>query len=224
MRFSHVLPVLVSVLGLALAGCGGGGSGGGGGGVVSPNPPQVLMQTINSSAALDGYVTSTGVVVANGTLGNLVGDNDGQSVAVGVRSFLSFDLSAIPANAIIDRATLRVAQINTHRNPYPSHGRLIVSHTSYGFTLDASAYASILTFNIGALFTNDVERGYKELDVTTSVGDDFQNTRPRSQFRLEFEINDSNNDGQTNFAMLGDTEDNGGTNQPPQLVIEYRLP
>ena len=218
---SLLLPALTMALGLALAGCGGGGgsSGGAPGSIVSPNPPQVLMQTLTSQAGLDGYVTDSGSVLTDGRFGNLVGDFDSNGQADGVRAFLSFDLASIPANAIIDRATLRVAQVDVHRDPYPSHGELVVSHTNYGFTLDAVDYSAVLSFNIGTLFTSAVERGYKELDVTRSLRDDFQNTRPRSQYRIEFRTTDTNNDGATNFVALGDTENFGGTNQPPQLVI-----
>lgn len=187
----------------------------------SPTGPSTSV-TLSSAAAFDGWAQSNGVANASAA-GPLVGDADQIFAGVGYREFYSFDLSAIPAGATIDSATLKLYQANVKGQPYTVLGNVIVDHVDLGTALDGSDYgAPAIASNIGTLSTSPTIE-YKTLDVTSSVQADRTVGRQRSQYRLRFSNKDSNNDGVSDLAQFTDAEDSCcGVNQPPQLIVVYR--
>lgn len=186
----------------------------------TPTEPSQSV-TLGSTASLDGWVTSAGVANADQG-GPLLGDFDTVSSGVGIREFYSFSLSALPASATIESATLRLYQASIAGQPYTVLGNVVVDSANIGAALDATDY-SLAPFasNIGTLSTNATKE-YKTLDVTTAVKNDRTAARTASQFRLRFSTRDSNNDGINDYAGFTDAEDSCcAVGQPPQLVIVY---
>ncbi len=213
------IPVSIGIVlfvlfpGLLLASCGGGGGGG-------PAGPPVV--TILSDAALDGQVSSAGAAFTGATAS--VGDFDVHHPGVGFRGFFSFDITSIPSGATIQSALFRVFQAGINSaDPFPSHGPVIASHVLYGATLDGSDYAgTTASYNIGTV-SNSAAVGWRELDVTAAVQATL-GAQPRAQFRVEFAIVDSNDDGQTQSIWFETSTDLGNTGNKPRLIVTYTVP
>ena len=93
--------------------------------------------TLISEARLDGYRSNDGrgthrndIVVGNAELSSSVGE-------VVWRGFMSFDLSTIPAGAVIESVELQFYQVNIGGAPYTKLGRLILDHVDYGDSLES---------------------------------------------------------------------------------------
>ena len=96
-------------------------------------------------------------------------------------------------------------------------GEVRVDQMSYGTSLDASDYnAAALNSYIGTVSVNNTLE-WKSLDVTSSVQDDINNSRVRSQFRLYFP---TEQDGESDSDRAYFYTSNNATSKP-ELVIVY---
>jgi len=171
-----------------------------------------------SQAALDGFARSDGGFSAGSP--GIVGDIESSFPGVGFRGFYSFDISMIPAGAVVISVTLRLYQSSVIGAPYASLGNVVVDHVDYGASLDGGDYSGgTLTGNIGVLSSSAVP-GYKVLDVTGQVRGDIAGGRTRSQYRLRFSSADIDNDSAEDSARFVDAEICcAAPDAPPQLVI-----
>ena len=99
--------------------------------VVSPIPIYTLISY--SVAAEDGTVRKDKVVLDE----VLVGQTDLQ---IQMQGFLSFDISALPSNAIIKAVELDLTKANIINSPFPWQGSLLLYNQQYGSSLKASDY------------------------------------------------------------------------------------
>jgi len=185
--------------------------------------PAVTAQTtvtIYSEAALDGSVKASGGVYPSNQI--FLGDDNGNNIA---RGFASFDISSIPAGATIHQATLRMHQSGRTNYPYTDFGSVvIVDHLDYGSTLDAGDFnLAALQPNIGTLSDNIIME-WKTLDVASSVQDDENNGRERSQYRLRFFPNETDNDDSADATRFESGDNYYGADNLPELVITYSEP
>lgn len=103
------------------------------------------------------------------------------------QSFVTFDLSRLPAGIALERATLEAEQLAPSGNPY-SMGALLADHVSY-----ASAAVAPMTLPLASLgpFSTSATLEVKRLDVTGAVRDDLADRAARanrSQYRLRFAL------------------------------------
>lgn len=182
--------------------------------------------TLNGEAALDGFIVDLIVdLVVYNTHVIAVGDDGGNSI---LRGFASFDISSIPADANIHSATLRMYQQKVIGMPYPPEfgidswlGYVIVDHLDYGSTLTSGDYdLAALQSDIGTLSDNsDIE--WKILDVTSSVQDDIDNGRQKSQYRLRFSVLETNFNDIWELSDFESGDNFYGEGNLPELVITY---
>ena len=218
----RIAPLLVSLSALLLPACGGGG----GGGDTAPGGPLLYDYVLFSASvdALDGVVRSDGTFSTTGTCG-FVGDIDGPRSSVGATQFFAFDLSRLPADAIIDSAALTLHQEAVVGNPYSSHGAVIVNHVNIGPTLDGGDFWIVPVENEVGILSADTREEAKRVDVTSAVQRSQREGWSRVDFSLGWSLSGySNGDGNPDFAMFNDGGDSCGSGNIPTLVINYRLP
>lgn len=204
----------------ALPGCGGGGAAGG-------------FSTFQVALACEGPLEGTrdasgSILEADGGLE--VGDREGSAAAPGpVRAFLSFDISAIPGNATIQSAVLRVDLVSVRGAPFGTPpgglGTLVVEILAYGTTFpSAVAYDALSPSGIQEVVAADPTLGVRSANVTFGVLMSHALGVPRSQYRLRFTDRDKNLDGQDTGVRLVDSEDLAGQGTPPVLEVTYTVP
>ena len=187
---------------------------------VTPKPtltptPVVKQKTLSSNTSLDGFQSSNGG--GNKTLEIRAGRN----VNLVTRGFVSFDLSEIPAGAVIKEVNLRLYQAKIIGNPYGVGGSLKIDHINFGDSLDNPDYGlAALSSSFITLTSNNVIE-WKDAIVTDQVKDDLANARSRSQFRIHFQTENTGGDVTGDFAYFEAAENNMATGNSPQLVVKY---
>jgi len=218
----------IGILGiLALAACGGGG--GGGGGVEIPSATLVHTLPLMSDPDLDGYLQEDGLGGWRWRPG-LMTPRTGELYVGGenkdYRQFYTFDLSALPADATIVRATLRLFQTHVVGDPYDAIGDVVVDHVHYGEAIELADFeGNTFNRNIGTLST-DRAISYHELVVTSAVQIDWEGGRTRSQFRLRLAAGAfSIVNHQSDYVQFTDAEGSAGDAvHVPELVVRYTRP
>lgn len=206
------------VLLMAVA-CGGGG-GGGEPPVVEPPITQRDGLTIQSSGGLDGFAKSTDE--ASTQSGMIVGDIDTPALSnIGCRGLLSFELSLLPAGVTIVEASLDVYHVSTAGSPFGNHGVVVAFHADYGGSITGADYNCTLLPAGAVVVSQSVVPGHRIVDVTNAVRDDYASGRARTQFRLEFNILDTDADLIQDFVTFEDGDNFYGTGNVPLLTITY---
>jgi hypothetical protein len=159
--------------------------------------------SIPSSAALDGDVSSAGVVATINTVGG-VGDMDGSTPGLTFAAFFSFDISSIPAGVQVTGATLRIRNNNDNGSPQVDHGEVLVDDVDYGSALDAAdpvqVFASAFTVLDDDTFLPQV------LPMTARVAAAVAAGRPRFQLRLRYAIpGDDDGANDVLFVLSGES-------------------
>jgi hypothetical protein len=190
---------------LAFVGCGGGSGG------------KTVTVMLSATDALTGEVTKAGNVVFHELqAGDIL--QPLPAGEVGIRAFVSFDLSSIPTGARVLSATLRLTQSSVGGSPYLTLGTVVVDQVEYGTLLEAGAYDRTFPIHQGfATLSTDATIGPKEADVSASVIDDFAVARGRSQFRIRFQT-ETDGDGGTDAAEF----DEPTATHPPVLIVTYQ--
>lgn len=119
------------------------------------------------------------------------------------RSYLTFDLTTLPASAEVEQAQFQGRQLLTEGTPY-SLGNVGVQHLTFTSTLAVTLNAVTPTSLPGAI-SADPMQGIKMIDVTSQVIDDVAHRaerNDRSQYRLQFD-QDTNGDGIADRATFG---------------------
>ena len=193
--------------------------------VVSAIPLYTL--TTYSIAAEDGTVRKDKIVLEN----IMVGENELQ---VQMQGFLSFDISALPPNAIIKSVELDVSKANVINSPFPWQGSLLLYNQQYGGTLNANDYMTYVpagyvyswSYNYAATMMPD--KPFVSPDFVLTLQKQLDAGSKRYQIRMQFEkyyyysridYTDKkyqNLSSNANFIDIG-----AGT---PKLTIRYQLP
>jgi hypothetical protein len=183
--------------------------------------------TLESVAALDGWVRSDGTVDAASTEIR-VGDSGAVDNST-YRGFLSFDLSSLPTDlqsANIVSASLTAYQAAVSGLPYADLDSgstdLLLDHVVYGPTLTALDFDPTV-LGTASEFSGDETVGDKTLNVINSLKDDWTNRLDRgnrSQFRLRFPIL-TDGDGIFDAARFNSSDAAG---MKPILSIVYLIP
>lgn len=210
-RRAAVLTLLVG-----LAGCGGGAASA----PLSGNLVSILAPGIPSE---DGVVYSNLTFRTDGVLPQ-TGDVGAPGSGIYARQFLSFDLTAVPAGAIVTSAVLRVDSFVVVGTPFSTLGTVLVDHLHYG-ALDGNDFgARALVDGIGTL-ADDETLGPRSLDVTAAVAQDVALRRPHSQFRLRFSPTENDGDPVNDFVSFAESEAAlSGNGQAPVLALVVRVP
>ncbi|MBW2080509.1 MAG: hypothetical protein JRI27_06055, partial [Deltaproteobacteria bacterium] len=178
-------------------------------------PEELVFRTRVLSGMQDGTLTSYG-----GSIGVdiSVGDLGGTGVD---RGFVSFPLSSMPSGSIIGSAVLRMYQHTVNFAPYTDLGTVVVDHMEYGPHLTFEVYdLPTLQDNIGILSCG-ADIGWKEMDVTASVGNDLDAGRSLSQFRLRFSPIENDMDGDSDKANFEASGAVSGLGNVAQLIVTY---
>jgi hypothetical protein len=183
----------------------------------------------NSKGTYDGYVLESSELSNKGGTMNssssylFVGDDASDRQ---YRSFLSFDTSALPDNAVITSLTLKVLYRGKKgTNPFSTHGDLIVDlkkpYWGSAPGLELSDFNSSPTLKFAGKFSStSVESWYiATLPKVTYV---YINLKGTTQFRLRF-LKDDNDDRGADYINFysGNYGDSG---YRPRLEITYYIP
>ncbi len=192
-------------------------------------PPPTI--TLNSIGAEDGWVLESSETSNAGgsikssdstSIGLMVGDNNKKYQ---YKSILSFDTSAIPANATILSATLRVQRGTLSGvSPFTTHGTLLADIRTGGFNsnnaLETADFQASATATGVATLSNAASNGAWSEGTLNASGLAAINRTGRTQVRLYFTLDDDN-DGTADY--LGYYAGEYGTAASrPQLVVQYR--
>lgn len=162
---------------------------------------------------IDGIVFSSGIVNSDGTQMS-VGDN---SSDVAMQSLVSFPLP-LPAGATIQKATLRLYEFS-NSNAHLT-GDLLLEHLYVNFgAIDGKYFAGTPSGLTSCGEFSSLVIGWNEIDVTSSVQEDYTATRGKSQFRL-YRTTLTDSDAEWDYNGFYTSEN--GTNKP-ELVITYTL-
>ena len=176
-----------------------------------------IIDSVYSDPALDGYiwfsqnaqaysVNSWMYDMGAGDLGFAIIDPDPNSYE---RDYISFELPEIPEHYYIDSVYVRLYQFMSggydasigEYTDFPVWDvaggdtiKCIMSHIDYGNSLDVGDWekgdvGNQYTYqnNIGTV-TESGEDGYRYLDVTTGVIQDYELDRDKSQYRIAFQV------------------------------------
>ena len=149
------------------------------------------------------------------------GDDSGNDELKGI---VHFDISSIPAGAIIDSATFRVYYYGYNTPPTALPGDAKVDHIlSTTGNLTVGDFDSIaLSSNIGQLVTTANRATYPEwrtLDVTTELQDDIDNSRSYSSYR-SYISEGTDSDGVSDAYYFREWDYDSGSSAP-ELVVSY---
>ncbi len=174
---SRILYVSLVLLLLPIAGCGGGGGG-------DDQQLQEQQVTLDVVRALSGFLSENGFESDDNDA--LVGTIPDISGYLEERGILTFDLSAIPADATLVSAELRTLQGAPTGTPYSQVVQVIVDHINglapgVNFADFATTPLSVIT---APPLSDNALQEVKTLDVTSQVADDLAAARGESKFRL----------------------------------------
>lgn len=106
-------------------------------------------------------------------------------------------------------------------SPYVELGALVVDHVDFGNALEGVDYnGGTLASNIGTLAT-DAALEYKTLNATSRVQADLTAARGRTQFRLRF-LNEFSQNTFDDFVQYADGDSWPASNKPPLLLVTFQ--
>lgn len=188
--------------------------------IIDPNENVKGIKTdktifLESNALLDGYMSSekSGSIKTDIRVGF-----DTDTVT---RGFITFDLIDLPPGINVTKATLRVFIVKITGDPTGKGGKLFLDHLTYGNTLEQEDYALPALLVNAQTFPTRLKSDWYELDVTDLVKDDTANGRIRSQYRIHFEKELSDNKSTGDYIYFEAQENSLGTTNTPELVITY---
>ena len=182
-----------------------------------------------SEASLDGTVVETGenTSVGGGTNATgetfLLGDTANRRQR---RALLSFDTSALPDNAVLTAARLKIKLASaTSPDPFSILGRLkvdlAVPHFGPAAALESVDFQAAATKSAVAAFNPTPNAGWYTAPIAkASLGS--IDRQGRTQFRLRFGIDDDN-DSVADYAAFFSGDASSSADRPV-LVVQYYLP
>ena len=103
----------------------------------------------------------------------------------------------------------------------------IMDHIDYGYELDVSDWTKGDPGDPGTLHTNigiisdSAEVGYRYLDITDYVREDYRDGRDKTQYRIHFEIDTDWDDKYDNLGFI--TTNSAAVNEHPLIFLYFRL-
>ncbi|MCK5052272.1 MAG: T9SS type A sorting domain-containing protein [Candidatus Cloacimonetes bacterium] len=207
-----------------------------------------IIDSVYSDPVLDGYIyfsqNAQAYLVNNWMYDMGAGDSGFSMIDPDPnshdRSYISFNLPEIPENYYIDSVFVRVYQFMSggydasigEYTDFPVWDiaggdtiKCIMSHIDYGNELDVGDWekgdvGNPYTYqnNIGTI-TESGEEDYRYLDVTTSVIQDYELNRDKTQYRIAFQINtDWDNETDLVAFLTGSTQSVWAR---PQVFIRF---
>ncbi len=184
---------------------------------------KVIVTSIYATASLDGDCYGSGSCDSQSTTLQ-VGDLATAPTDSGFRSFVSFDLTGIPAGVVADEARVIISKEGITVNPYDL-GSMSLEHVNYGDSLSGDDYDTPVLADLGIFDSASAPAtGYLASDVTSALNDDLANREvrgDRSQYRLRFPVENSDN-GNSDYVSF--TASEGPEGQRPFLNVVYYLP
>jgi hypothetical protein len=153
---------------------------------VKVTPLHLYTLVLYSVAAEDGTVRKDKVVLDE----VMVGENELQ---VQMQGFLSFDLSAIPANAIIKTVDLDLSKSVIVNSPFPWQGAFNIYNQLYGNSLKPNDYmvnvpaGYLYSWNYNFVATMMPEKPFTSPDFVSAVQKCVDLRDSRFQVRMQFE-------------------------------------
>ena len=150
------------------------------------------------------------------------------------RGYISFDLPEIPEGYSVDSVFIRMKQYHSYANNEPGVYPIwdvadgdtmfcIMDHIDYGNSLDSEDWTAgdigdlqTLHTNIGVI-SDSAENGFRYLDITEYVLNDYNYNRARSQYRVRFPI-ETDWDYWNDKIMFGEGADYTGA---PKIYIYF---
>ena len=183
--------------------------------------------TLYSIAEEDGTVRKDKVILDE----VMVGETDLQ---VPMQAFLSFDISAIPPDAVIKSVELDLSHANIINYPFPWQGSLLLYNHQYGTTLQASDYMTIVpanylfswSYNYAATMMPD--NPFTSPGFVSTLQNQVDQRGNRYQIRIQFEKYyyysrvDYTDKKYQNIATNANYIDIGSGK--PKLTVKYILP
>jgi hypothetical protein len=170
----HVRALLFLPLLAPMTACGGSGGG---------SVPVTL--SLPSEAAIDGTLSNLGALSTTGTVLR-VGDEDFAVPGSTIVSFVSFDLAAIPAQAQVTDAVLRIRLNNMVGEPEVGHGDVQLDDVDIGASLDAADPTQVFASAVATLVDDDALPQF--VTLTDRVAAAVAAGRTRFQLRLRYQV------------------------------------
>jgi hypothetical protein len=120
----------------------------------------------------------------------LVGENEAQ---IQMQAFLSYDIGAIPANAVIKRVELDLRGSTIYGSPFPWQGAMNIYNHQYGETLKTGNYmvnvpaGYIFSWVYNSVATMMPDRIFSAPEMAAAVQRQADNREKRFQIRIQFE-------------------------------------
>jgi len=149
-------------------------------------PLHVYTTTLYSVAAEDGTVRKDKVVLD----GVMVGQNEMQ---IPMQGFLSFDISAIPRDAVVRSVELDTSKCFVVNSPFPWQGALNMYNQQYGSSLSPSDYMVIVpagyvySWNYNFVATMMPSTPFTSPDFVSTLQKQLDAGSSRYQIRMQFE-------------------------------------
>jgi len=187
---------------------------------------KTLSTTFTSTAANDGWIMESNENSgAGGTLDSAantfnLGDNAANKQ---YRSILHFNTAALPDNAVVTKATLKIKKQGlTGNDPFSILGLLRVDMRKPSF---GSATLELTDFNSSTnkrnvSYFNPIPSGAWYSALLNNTGNLAINLQGRTQFRLYFTLDDNNDNGADLMRFFSGNAPAGSW---PQLIVEYYL-
>ena len=153
---------------------------------ITVTPLHLYTLVLYSIAAEDGTVRKDKVVLDEVT----VGENELQ---VQMQGFLSFDLSAVPPDAIIKTVELDLSKSFVVNSPFPWQGSLNIYNQQFGSSLKPGDYMVIVpagylySWNYNFVATMMPDKPFTSPDFVTAVQIRVDGRDNRFQVRMQFE-------------------------------------
>lgn len=179
---------------------------------------QSLVVTAPTLYATEDGQTNSGSTATNyGTLGTM-----NVSVASGpavYRSFLKFNLTSIPSNAVITSALLRLTPSGTENVTTTNSTQLYLDVCNTSWTETGISHSSNISNNtlFPTVTTSSLISSKREFQIKDFVQAMVEGRLPNNGFRVR------KNDETTVLNTTYYTRENGTTSNRPQLVIQYYL-
>ena len=173
-----------------------------------------IIDSVYATPALDGdiyFSQNNQSLSVNNWMYDMGAGDEGESLLGSdpnsyCRAYVSFELPEIPSAYELDSAYVRLYQfisigdgdIIGNHEPFPLfYGEelpCIMDHIDYGNYLDVSDWTKgdpgdpgTLQTNIGCI-SDSGDVGYRYLEITDYVLDDYENSRDKTQYRIRFEV------------------------------------
>ena len=171
-----------------------------------------IIDSVYSTPELDGDIcfSQNNQSYTVCTISSIMGPGDSGMVGIipdpnsRYRAYVSFELPQIPNGYEVDSVYIRLYQCSAIGNEFPGFPIwnvpggdtmfCIMDHIDYGDFLDPSDWTKGDPGDTGTLHTNigiisdSAEVGYRYLDITDYVLDDYTSNRDKSQYRIRFPI------------------------------------